>query len=186
MTIFLVIVTSIFSIAAFSNTSLLYRYQLNPVQILKRRQYARLILHAFLHANWTHLIINMLVLYSFGQGLEQYFHHFFGHRAIPYYILLYFGAILISPLYALFKHRGDYHYNAVGASGAVSAVVFATIFFNPWSKIYFFGLLPIPGIIFAILYLGYSWAMSRRSDSHVAHDTHFFGAIYGFILPILL
>lgn len=186
MTIIIILITSVFSIFAFSHHSLIYKYQFNPYQIITRKQYPRLILHAFLHANWTHLIVNMLVLYSFGTALERYFQQFFGVNWIPYYLILYFGAILVSPLYALIKHRNDYLYNAVGASGAVSAVVFAAIFFDPWSKIYFFGMIPMPGIIFAVLYLIYSWLMSSRSKDNIAHDTHFFGALYGFLLPILL
>lgn len=185
LTIIIILITSAFSIIAFSRHSLIYKYQFNPYQILKRRQYSRLILHAFLHANWTHLIINMLVLYSFGTALERYFQQYFGANWIPYYGILYFGAILVSPLYALYKHRNDYHYNAIGASGAVSAVVFAAIFFDPWNKIFFFGMIPMPGIVFAALYLVYSWLMSKRSTDNIAHDTHFFGAIFGFLLPIL-
>jgi membrane associated rhomboid family serine protease len=179
MTILIILITSVFSIIAFSQHGLIYKYQFNPYQIISRRQYERLILHAFLHANWTHLIVNMLVLYSFGSALERYFQQFFGASWIPYYLILYFGAILVSPLYALFKHRNDYLYNAVGASGAVSAVVFATIFFDPWNPIYFFAMIPMPGIVFALLYLAYS------SKDNIAHDTHFFGAIFGFLLPIL-
>jgi membrane associated rhomboid family serine protease len=186
LTIIIILITSAFSIIAFSQHSLIYKYQFNPYQILKRRQYPRLILHAFLHANWTHLIVNMLVLYSFGTVLERYFQQFFGTSWIPYYLILYFGAILVSPLYALFKHRDDYLYNAVGASGAVSAVVFAAIFFDPWNKIFFYAMIPMPGFVFAFLYLIYSWFMSRRSTDNIAHDTHFFGAIFGFLLPILL
>lgn len=186
MTVIIIIITSLFSILAFRQTSLIYRYQLNPVQLFNRRQYARLLLHGFLHANWTHLIINMLVLYSFGEALESYLQQFFGSRWIPYYLLLYLGAILVSPLYALLRNRKNYNYNAVGASGAVSAVVFATVFFNPWSKIYFFALVPLPGIAFAFVYLVYSWVMSRKGQDNIAHDTHFFGAIYGFLLPVIL
>jgi len=185
MTIIIILITCAFSITAFSQHSLIYKYQFNPYQIITRRQYPRLILHAFLHANWTHLIVNMLVLYSFGSALERYFQQCFGASWIPYYLILYFGAILVSPLYALLKHRNDYNYNAVGASGAVSAVVFATIFFDPWNKIYFFAMIPMPGIVFAVLYLIYSWFMSNRNKDNVAHDTHFFGAVFGFILPII-
>lgn len=186
MTIFIILITSVFSIVAFSQHSLIYKYQFNPYQIITRKQYPRLILHAFLHANWTHLIVNMLVLYSFGTALERNFQQFFGASWIPFYLILYFGAILVSPLYALYKHRKDYLYNAVGASGAVSAVVFASIFFNPWGSIYFFAMIPMPGIVFGALYLVYSWLMSSRGKDNIAHDTHFFGAIYGFLLPILL
>ena len=186
MTILLIAITALFSILAFKQPDLTYRFQFNPYQILKRKQYARWVLHGFLHANWTHLIINMLVLYSFGLALENHFQQFFGNRAIPYFLLLYLGAILVSPIYSLYKNRTNYHYNAVGASGAVSAVIFAAIFFDPWNKIYFFGLVPVPGIVFAALYLIYSFVMSKRSSDNIAHDTHFFGAVFGFIFPLLL
>ena len=186
MTIIIILITSVFSVIAFNQHSLIYKYQFNPYQIIKRRQYPRLILHAFLHANWTHLIVNMLVLYSFGSVLERYFQQYFGSMWIPYYLILYFGAILVSPMYSLFKHRNDYLYNAVGASGAVSAVVFAATFFEPWNKIFFYAMIPMPGFIFAILYLLYSWFMSRRKTDNIAHDTHFFGALFGLLLPILL
>ena len=186
MTLLIIVITSLFSILAFRQHGLMYKYQFNPYQILRRKQYARLILHAFLHANYTHLIINMLVLFSFGTVLEEYFRSFFGNRWIPYYLFLYLGAILASPLYALFKHKDNYLYNAVGASGAVAAVVFASIFFDPWNKIYFFGLMPVPGIIFGALYLIYSWIMSRKSTDNIAHDTHFFGALFGFVVPVIL
>jgi membrane associated rhomboid family serine protease len=186
MTILIIILTSGFSILAFRQHSLMYKYQFNPYQILKRKQYARLILHAFLHANWTHLLVNMLVLYSFGTALEKYFQTFFGARWIPYFLFLYLGAILVSPLYALIRHKDNYLYNAVGASGAVAAVVFATIFFDPWNKIYFFAIMPVPGIIFGAIYLIYSWIMSKKGQDNVAHDTHFFGALFGFIVPMIL
>jgi membrane associated rhomboid family serine protease len=186
MTLILIALTSIFSIVAFSHHGLIYKYQFNPYQILKRKQYSRLLLHAFLHANWTHLIINMLVLYSFGTALEHNFQQAFGARWIPYYLFLYIGSILISPLYALIRHKNDYLYNAVGASGAVSAVVFANIFFDPWNLIYFFGLVPVPGIVFGAIYLIYSWIMSKKGQDNIAHDTHFFGALFGFVVPIIL
>lgn len=185
MTIFLVGITSFFSILAFNKRELLYKYQFNAYQILKRHQYLRLLLHGFLHANWTHLLVNMIVLYSFGRGLETYFNHLFGSSSVALFLLLYLSAIIIAPVYSLIKHRNDYLYNAVGASGAVSAVVFADIIFDPWSKIYFFGILPIPGILFALLYLVYSWQMSKRPGENIAHDTHFFGAIYGALFPFL-
>jgi membrane associated rhomboid family serine protease len=93
---------------------------------------------------------------------------------------------LASNIYALIKHRNNYFYNAIGASGAVASVLFTAIFFDPWNKIYFFGILPIPGIIFAGLYLFYSYQMSMKQSDNVAHDAHFLGALFGFIFPILI
>lgn len=186
MTIIIIAFTALVSILAFNNSRILYKYQFNPYQIIHRKQYVRIVSHAFLHANWPHLIINMLVLYSFGQGLEKVFKEIFGGIGIFYFVVLYFGAILISPVYSLIKNRNNHLYNAVGASGAVSAVVFANIFFAPWQNIYFFGIIPIPGIIFSVLYLIYCWQMSKKNTDNIAHDTHLFGAIFGLIFPIIL
>jgi membrane associated rhomboid family serine protease len=160
--------------------------QFNASKIVHKKEYHRLITHAFIHANWEHLFVNMIVLFSFGSAIEMYFKAYFGNNAILDYALLYFGGILASNIYALIKHRNNYFYNSVGASGAVSAVLFAAIFFDPWNKIYFFGILPIPGIVFAGLYLVYSYQMSTKQKDNVAHDAHFLGALFGFIFPILL
>jgi len=186
MTIIIITITALISITAFSKIELLYKYQFNAYQILKRNQWYRIFTYGFLHANWDHLLVNMIVLFFFGRVLETYFTYYFGASAIVYFILLYVGAIVFSTLYDLRKHREHYHYNAVGASGATSAVVFATIFFAPLEKIYFMFFIPIPGIIFAILYLYYSYYMSKRNIDNIGHNAHFYGALFGFLFPILI
>jgi len=186
MTIILIAITVAVSFAAFKSPKLMDQLQFNASKIVHKKEYHRLITHAFIHANWEHLFVNMIVLFSFGQAIEVYFKFNFGNNAILDYVLLYFGGILVSNIYALIKHRNNYFYNSVGASGAVSAVLFAAIFFDPWNKIYFFGILPIPGIVFAGLYLVYSYQMSTKQKDNVAHDAHFLGALFGFIFPILL
>lgn len=102
------------------------------------------------------------------------------------FILLYFGGILASTLTTFFRNRNKQEYSAIGASGAVSAVVFASIFFSPFGKILFFGVLPVPGIVFGILYLLYSSYMSKKGSDNINHDAHFWGAVYGFIFPLLM
>ena len=186
MTIILIAITVAISYAAFKSPKLMDQLQFNASKIYYKKEYHRLITHAFIHANWEHLFVNMIVLFSFGLAIEKYFEFNFGSLNILYYLLLYFGGILVSNLYALFKYRNNYYYNSVGASGAVSAVLFAAIFFDPWNMIYFFGILPIPGIVFAILYLVYSYQMGKKQNDNVAHDAHFLGALYGFIFPIIL
>lgn len=186
MTIILIAITAVVSYAAFNSPKLMDQLQFNASKIYYKKEYHRLITHAFLHANWEHLLVNMIVLFSFGMAIERYFQYYFGGNHFGYYLLLYFGGIIVSNLYALFKHRKNYFYNAVGASGAVSAVLFAAIFFEPWKKIYFFGILPIPGIVFAVLYLVYSYQMSKKQGDNVAHDAHFLGALYGFVFPALI
>lgn len=186
MTILIIIITVAVSFAAFNKRSLVDKLQFNASKIYHNKEYHRLITHAFVHANWEHLIVNMIVLFSFGRAVENYFHYAFGRNATFYYILLYLGGILFSNLYAIFKHKNNFYYNAVGASGAVSAVLFAAIFFDPWNPVYFFGLIKFPGIVFAALYLFYSYYMSRKQNDNVAHDAHFLGALFGFVFPILI
>ena len=186
MTLILIAITVAVSFAAFKSPKMMDLLQFNASKIYHKHEYHRLITHAFIHANWEHLFVNMIVLFSFGQAIEVYFKNNFGNNSILFYILLYFGGILVSNIYALIKHRNNYFYNSVGASGAVSAVLFAAIFFDPWNMIYFFGILPIPGIVFAVLYLVYSYQMSNKQKDNVAHDAHFLGAVYGFIFPIML
>jgi membrane associated rhomboid family serine protease len=186
MTTLIIIITAIVSVGAFNRPDLIEKLQFNASKVWHQKEYHRLITHGFVHANWEHLIVNMIVLLSFGKAIEAYFHSGFGRMANAYFLILYFGGLIIANAYALFKHRNNYYYNAVGASGAVSAVLFAAIFFEPWENIYFFGILPIPGIVFAVLYLIYSYYMSRKQQDQIAHDAHFLGALFGFIYPVLL
>lgn len=186
MTIIIIIITAVISVGAFNRPDLMEKLQFNASKIWHQKEYYRLITHGFIHANWEHLIVNMIVLLSFGRAIETYFHSGFGRMANAYFLTLYIGGLVIANAYALFKHRNNYYYNAVGASGAVSAVLFSAIFFEPWENIYFFGVLPMPGIVFAVLYLVYSYYMSRKQQDQIAHDAHFLGALFGFIYPVLL
>lgn len=183
---FIIGVTAVISYIAFQNRELSAKLQFNAAQIIHRNEYYRLVSHAFVHANWSHLGVNMLVLYFFGRNTVVYFGYYFENKATAYFLLLYFGGILASNIWSLIKHKNNYYYNAVGASGAVSAVLFATIFFQPWEPLYLFAVIPIPGILFAAGYLFYSYQMSKRQSDNVAHDAHFLGAVFGFIFPILL
>jgi membrane associated rhomboid family serine protease len=179
-------ITALVSIVAFSSESLMNKLQFNAALVFHRNQYYRLFSHAFIHANWAHLLVNMMVLYFFGRPVEMYFDYFFGERGTVYFLLLYFGGILVSNAWALIKNKNNYYYNAVGASGAVSAVLFSFVFFNPWEPLYLFGLVRIPGILFAAGYLIYSYFMTHRKYDNVAHDAHFLGSVFGFLLPIIL
>ena len=186
MTLLLIASISIVSALAFSQQRIMYNLQFNAYKIVQGKQWYRLITHAFVHANWEHLLVNMIVLYSFGTAVEQFFGLNFGDQGRSYYLFLIFGSVIFSTLYSLYQNRSNPYYNAVGASGAVSAVLFTAIFFDPWNNIYFFGILPIPGIIFGGLYLYYSYYMSTKKADNIGHDTHFLGAIFGFLLPIVL
>lgn len=186
ITLMLIIIISLVSVMSFSQRDTLNQLQFNAYKIIHRHQYYRILTHAFVHAGWEHLIVNMIVLYSFGAIVEQYFQINFGSIGTYYYLILFFGSIIFSSLLSLYKQKDNPYYNAVGASGAVSAVLFTAIFFQPWAPIYFFGVLPIPGIIFGGLYLYYSYYMSTKKSDNIGHDAHFLGAIFGFIFPVLL
>lgn len=190
MTIIIVVITAVISILAFNREGLFYKLMMNPYQVHHRKEYYRLFTHGFLHADWVHLIINMLVLFSFGTAVERYFASMEANGMIQnsslMFLLLYLSGIIISSLSTQFKHKDNPHYNSVGASGAVSAVLFTSIFFAPFQKVLFYAVIPIPGIIFGVLYLIYSQYMTRKNSDNINHDAHFVGAIYGLIFPILL
>ena len=186
MTIILVLIISLVSAFAFTQRAVMAQMQFNAYKIYHRKEFYRVVTHAFVHANWEHLLVNMIVLWSFGGVVEHYFEINFGGNSTYYYLGLFVGSVIFSSFWSLIKQRNNMYYNAVGASGAVSAVLFAAIFFNPWEPIYFFGVLPMPGIIFGVLYLYYSFYMSRKKLDNIGHDAHFLGAMIGFCTPILL
>jgi membrane associated rhomboid family serine protease len=190
MTYILIAFTALISIPAFNRRETFYKLQFNAYQVYHRGQFHRLITHGFLHANWMHLIVNMLVLYFFGPYVENFISMslpgFLSKWDHLVYILYYFLGIVIASLTSLFRHKEDPWYNAVGASGAVSAVLFTFIFFNPWELLYFYGIIPVPGIIMGVLYLIYSHYMSKRESDNVNHDAHISGAVFGFIFPLII
>jgi membrane associated rhomboid family serine protease len=190
VTIIIVIATVIISFLAFQNPVLMSRYDFSPYRIAERKEYFRFLSHAFLHADWIHLAINMIVLFSFGIYVEREFRFLENagniHSGLISFIFLYFSAVIISGLTTFIKKRKDPYYVAVGASGAVSAILFTSIFFSPLEKILLYGVLPMPGIVFGILYLGYSSYMGKKDKDHINHDAHLWGAIYGIIYPLFL
>ncbi|MCH7656711.1 MAG: rhomboid family intramembrane serine protease [Bacteroidetes bacterium] len=189
MTIVLIIITSVISIISFGRPGFMLKMQFNPYQVYHRKEYYRLFSHAFLHADWMHLIINMIVLFSFGTTVEQYFKQLSMAGLVKNpeisFLILYAGGILFSTTTTLFKHKEDIWYNSIGASGAVSAVVFTSIFFAPLNKLFLY-FIPLPGIIAGLLYLGYSQYMSKKGKDNINHDAHFLGAIFGFIFPVFI
>ncbi len=186
ITIMLVIIISLTSILAFSNREVIRQFEFNAFKIYHKIQYHRMLSHILVHANWEHLLVNMIVLWSFGMIVEHAFELNFGGYSTYYYIALFVGSSIFSSIWALMKQRNNVYYSAVGASGAVSAVLFAAIFFNPWGSIYFFGVLPMPGIIFGLLYLYYSFYMSNKKLDNIGHDAHFLGAVIGFCTPMII
>jgi membrane associated rhomboid family serine protease len=190
MTYLLIALTSIISILAFNNRTLFGKLQLNPYSVFHKKEWFRVLSHGFLHADWIHLFINMFVLYSFGQSVENIFEQLAVEGIIKSpvlsFVILYFGGMIFATVTSIKNHKDDYWYNSVGASGAVSAIIFTHIFFYPLRAIELYAIIPIPGIILGVAYLVYSQYMSKRGKDNVNHDAHFIGAVFGFLFPILL
>jgi len=186
--IILIATTVLISILAFSKREILYRFALSYYEVVEKRQLYRLVSHLFVHGSWGHLLINMLVFYSFSMSLSSDFGnlHYNGLMRFPtvQFLCLYLGGGITAGLFSLLLHR-KYNVPSVGASGGVAALVFASILFDPWARLYIFGLVPLPGFILGIAYLVYSWYMGKRGQDNIDHYAHFFGALYGLIYPII-
>ena len=184
VTVILVLVTALVSWRAFSDRALLERLLLWPPAITRRHQYDRIVAYGFVHADWSHLLFNMFTLWSFGSVVERVFSQWITPLG---YVLFYLSAIVVSILPTYLSRRRDPNYRSLGASGGVSAVLFASILFDPWSKIIIFPIpLPLPAFLFAILYVGYSLWMDHRGRDNVNHSAHLWGAAYGVLFTVLL
>ena len=187
ITILIIAITAIVSVIAFGNHQLFRRMAFNAYDIKHFKNSYRFLSYALVHADWIHLLVNMMVLYSFGRVVETNYAIYFGTKGYLYFILLYVGAAALSTLPSYGKHKDDYSYTAVGASGAVSAVLFASIVFYPLGKITIFPIpIGIPAILFGPLFLAYSAYMSKKNIDNVGHDVHFWGAVFGFVFTIVL
>lgn len=187
MTYAIIAITVIISILAFNNRELFSKLQFNAYVIKYRKEAWRFFTYGLVHAGWIHLFINMFVLYSFGRTVEKTFAIIFDIKGYFYFLILYVGGIIFSILFDFRKHKEDINYNAVGASGAVSAVVFSSIFIYPTGSIYLFLIpIPIPSVVFGILYLIYSAYMSKRASDNIGHSAHFLGAVFGIIFTIIV
>jgi len=184
----IIVITCVVSIVAFSRQVLFYRLALCYYEVVEGKELYRLLTHMFVHGSISHLLINMLVFYSFAVSLYQDFDYLASCGVIHFpclqFLGLYFGGGITAGLFSLLL-RKDRNIPSVGASGGVAALVFATIFFDPWTPLYIFGLVPLPGIILGAAYLVYSWIMGRRGRDHIDHHAHFYGALYGLVFPII-
>ena len=184
LTIVIVAITVLVSWRAFNDRALMERMILWPPAVERRRQYDRLLTHGFIHADWMHLLFNMITLWSFGSAVERVFSEWITPVG---YVLFYLSAIVIAILPTYIGHRQDANYRSLGASREVSAVLFDFILFDPWSKLIIFPIpVPIPAFLCAILYIGYSIWMDRRGGDNVNHSAHLWGAAYGLLFTVLL
>lgn len=187
ITLVIIIVTALVSIAAMQNMELMAKLQFNAYLVKHSNQWYRALTHALVHAGWLHLFVNMWVLWNFGPIVEQFFDSYRGEWGKVMYVALYVGGVLFATLPAVQKHQNNFNYNAVGASGAVSAILFSSIYFLPTMGIYvMFIPVAIPAFVIGPLYLAYEWYQHKNSTDNVAHDAHFWGAAFGFVFTVLL
>ena len=178
-------VTVLISFLGYSNEGIVRQLIMNPYQISRRQQYYRFVTSGFLHADHMHLFFNMFSLYFFGITIEQIFSVVFGSAGPLYFITLYILGIIVSDIPSFLKHRNNPGYNALGASGGVAAVIFASIIFQPLANIYIY-FVPVPGFILGIGYLIFSWYQGRKANDNVNHDAHLYGALFGFLFCAVL
>ena len=186
ITIIIIAITSLVSILCFTRKIDVNKLLFHAYSVWHRKEWYRMLSYGLVHSGWGHLFFNMLTLFFFGRVVEQYFSLAFGDTlGIILYVVLYVSAIAVSSAGDLIKYRNDWNYSAVGASGAVSAVLFASILFEPKMGIYIYLIpIPVPGYIFAPLYLLYCWYMSKRNMDNIGHTAHFWGAVYGLLFPL--
>ncbi|RZK83149.1 MAG: rhomboid family intramembrane serine protease [Pedobacter sp.] len=177
---FIFIFTIVTSIYAFNDNSLFGKFMLNPYNVSRRYKIYTLITSGLIHADWMHLIFNMITFFSFGFALE-------GMIGSINFGILYFVSLIVSDIPSVIKHKNDIWYNSLGASGAISAVLFSYVLFQPFSRMYIMPIpVPIWAIVFGPLYLLYCVYAAKQSRDNINHDAHFFGALSGMILTVLL
>ncbi len=187
ITLILILTTVVISIAAFNNEKIKNDLIFYPPAVTFNKQYYRFFTCGFIHADYIHLIFNMLSFYFFGGMVEDRFAEIFGQGGRMVYLLMYLSALVVSILPTYFKNKDNYHYMSLGASGAVSAVIFAGVMFAPYMEIglLIIPFLKIPGFIFGPLFLFISAYLDRKGGSNINHSAHIWGALYGVSFVII-
>lgn len=183
ITVVLIAITALVSWLALRDRKLMDRLILWPPAVSRHRQYDRLLSYGFVHADFMHLLFNMITLYFFGRFMEQLIAQITGSRWV--YLAFYLAALLVSILPTYLKNHNNPNYFSLGASGAVSAVLFAFILIQPWQLIFVF-FIPVPAIVFAVVYVGYSIWMDRRGGDRINHSAHLAGAAFGVLFMVAM
>ncbi len=177
VTLVIIAVNVLFSLKGFSDFTFFEKFKFNIAGI-RRGEQVRMVSSGFLHGDYGHLFFNMLTLYFFADVVLMNF-------GVSKFLILYVTSLLVGNLLSFYLHKEEYHYSAVGASGAVMGVIYAAILLNPESKLYLFYALPIPGWLFAVGYLLYSIYGMKKRLGNIGHDAHFGGAVAGYVLTLL-
>ena len=181
-TLVLIAITCAVSFTAFNNPKMVNALILWPPAVSRNNDYYRLVSYGLLHADFQHLLFNMITFYFFGRVMEDFYNAQLGDYGFVFFYVL---ALIASILPSYLQHRKDAGYRSLGASGAVSAVLFAFILLEPWATIYVY-VIPVPAIIYAALYIGYTIYMDKRGGDNVNHSAHLWGAAYGVVFTLVL
>jgi membrane associated rhomboid family serine protease len=186
ITVVILAITCIVSFTAFSNEKLMEDLIFYPPAVTNRNQWYRFITSGFIHADIMHLAFNMYSFYLFGRIVEEAFIQIFGDKGKLLYIFLYTLALIVCLLPTYLHHKDNYHYRSLGASGAVSAVIFAGIFIYPTMKMGLF-LIPVmvPGFVFGPIFLLLSAYLAKRGHGNINHSAHIWGGIFGIVFLIV-
>jgi membrane associated rhomboid family serine protease len=179
ITILIIAITVGASFFAWSRHDIFEKWMMIPYRVKHYKEFYRFLTSGFIHSGYLHLGFNMFAFWSFGKAIEYYF------MGPIFLLVLYIGGIIISDIPTYLKFQNYQNYRSLGASGGVSSVIFSTILLSPLSQIRIF-LIPMSGFIFGILYLIYSYYQSKNSSDNINHDAHFYGALFGIGLTILV
>lgn len=181
-TVIIIAITTLVSFIAFSNRTLKGQLIFYPPAI-KQGQVYRFVTYGFIHADGGHLLFNLFTLYFFGTAMEDLYNQFLGgYGFIAFYLL----ALVVSIFPSYLQNINNASYASLGASGAVSAVLFAYILVAPWQMLYLFAAVPIPAIVFAVAYVAYSIYAQKKARDNINHNAHLWGAAFGIAATIAL
>jgi len=187
ITLIIIIITVLVSITAFRNDKIMNDFIFDPPAVTYDKQWYRFLTCGLIHADFLHLFFNMYSFYMFGDIVEKHFMLVFHEKGKLLYLLLYVTSLIACLFPTYLKHKTDNYYRSLGASGAVSAVIFAFILLNPLQPLYiiFARSFGIPAFIFGFLYLVISSILDKRGGGNINHSAHIFGALYGIAFLIV-
>ena len=186
VTLGIVIITCVISIACFNNRDLFAKLKHFPVAEDRNREYYRWLTSGFVHGDFMHLFVNMFVLHEFGRVVEDNFSMHFGFPVGQIlFLVTYLLVIVMGDIPTFYRHKGNHYFSSVGASGGVAGILFIYILLHPWSMLGLFAVIPVPAILFGVLYIWYSsWASNKQNDM-IDHEAHMYGAIAGMIIAVV-